>query len=246
VFQNLLNNAAKYTPKGGTITLYVERAGAEARVSVRDTGIGIPTGMQSRIFELFTRVHPSNAIKTSGLGIGLALAKQLVELHGGRIEVRSDGAGAGSEFVVTLPLIAAADELVPPPAAAAANADNVERRVLIVDDNRDAAESLALLLGLAGCQVALAFDGMAAIATAATFRPDVVLLDIGMPGMDGYETARHLRATADGSNMLLVALTGWGQEEDKQQAIDAGFDEHFTKPMDSGVLAALMKRAPRR
>jgi PAS domain S-box-containing protein len=246
VFQNLLNNAAKYTPKGGSITLYVEREGVEARVRVRDTGIGIPAALQSRIFELFTRVHPSNAIKTSGLGIGLALAKQLVELHGGRIDVHSEGAGAGSEFVVTLPLLAAADELLPLPAAAATNAGEIERRVLIVDDNRDAAESLAMLLGLSGCQVALAFDGLAAIATAATFQPDVVLLDIGMPGMDGYETARRLRSTADGSRMLLVALTGWGQQEDKQQAIEAGFDEHFTKPMDSAVLAALLKRAPRR
>ena len=242
VFHNVLNNAAKYTPRRGNITVSVERVGVEARVRIRDTGIGIPREMQSRIFDLFTRAHPSEEIKISGLGIGLALAKQLVELHGGRIDVHSEGAGAGSEFIVTLPLYVSLASAVPAsPASSALNTQARERRLLVVDDNRDAAESLAMLLQLSGCQVKVAFDGATCLQIAETFHPDLVLLDIGMPGMDGYETARRLRASARGAEMLLVALTGWGQKEDKQRAMEAGFDEHFTKPMDPVVLERLLK-----
>ncbi|HVF15857.1 MAG TPA: ATP-binding protein, partial [Steroidobacteraceae bacterium] len=240
VFQNVLNNAAKYTPKGGSITLRAEREGVEVRVSIRDTGIGIPSEMQSRIFELFTRVHPSAEIKISGLGIGLALAKQLLELHGGRIEVRSEGIGQGSEFLVTLPLqvslASAALKLTTHSPMTIA-----QRRVLVVDDNRDAAESLGMLLRLSGCEVDVAFSGATAIDTVEQFKPDVVLLDIGMPGMDGYETVRRLRASRRGKEMLLVALTGWGQKEDKQRALEAGFDEHLTKPMDPAMLERVLK-----
>jgi PAS domain S-box-containing protein len=241
VFQNLLNNAAKYTPRGGKITLRAERCGKEVKVSVRDTGIGIAQESQPRVFELFTRLHPSDRIKTSGLGIGLALAKQLVELHNGRIEVRSDGPGAGSEFIVYLPVLdaetAASTFTQSEPAAGAASA---KRRVLIVDDNRDAASSLAMLLDLVGCDVSVAFGGAEALDAFDHFNPEIVLLDIGMPGMDGYEVARRLRADPRGKSILLVAVTGWGQAEDKRRAAEAGFDEHLTKPVDPSLLATLL------
>lgn len=242
VFQNILNNAAKYTPKGGDITLRADRSADEAHVSIRDTGIGVPSEMQSRIFELFTRAHPSNELKTSGLGIGLALAKQLVELHGGRIDVHSEGIGAGSEFIVILPLVSSsASAELPSAAPASMSLEGRARRVLIVDDNRDAAESLGMLLRLSGCQVEVAFDGAAAIEIAQAMQPDIVLLDIGMPGMDGYETARRLRESKGGNEIRLVALTGWGQKEDKQRALDVGFDEHFTKPLDLTMLEGFLK-----
>jgi PAS domain S-box-containing protein len=244
VFQNILSNAAKYTQRHGSITLRVEREGVEARVRIRDNGMGIPIEMQSRIFDLFTRVHPTNEIKISGLGIGLALAKQLVELHAGRIEVHSKGAGTGSEFVVTLPLVGSLASAVPTPAVPSSmSLASGHRRVLVVDDNRDAAESLGMLLRLSGCHVEVAFDGFAALEIVEAFKPEVVLLDIGMPGLDGYETARRLRKSTRGKDMLIVALTGWGQKEDKQRALDAGFDEHLTKPMDPAVLERLLQLA---
>ena len=241
VFQNLLDNAAKYTPAGGTITLRAELREDRVVVSVRDTGIGIAPEAQPRVFELFTRVHPNDRIKTSGLGIGLSLARKLVELHLGSIEVRSDGPGTGSEFIVTLPALAA-----PPAPKPGDDRDNVRaissarRRVLIVDDNRDAAESLGMLLEMDNCSVSLAYDGMQALEALDTFKPDLALLDIGMPGMDGYELARRIRATPMGGKVLLVALTGWGQADDKRRATDAGFDEHLTKPVDPEMLARLI------
>ena len=240
VFQNLLNNAAKYTPHGGRLSLHVERGGNEAMVIVRDDGIGIPPELHSRIFELFTRAHPSEEIKTSGLGIGLALAKQLVELHGGDITVRSEGAGKGSEFTVRLPLVESLNPTDGVPLDAPEHLGTSKRRVLVVDDNRDAAESLAMLLKLYGCSVEVALGGEAALGTLARFRPDIVLLDIGMPGMDGYATARHIRSNAAGSDLFLVALTGWGQDEDKRRAREAGFDEHLTKPVDPSLLGTLL------
>ena len=243
VFQNILGNAVKYTPARGHITLRVDREGAEACVRIRDSGMGIPLEMQSRIFELFTRVHPRDEIKISGLGIGLALARQLVELHGGRIEVRSEGADTGSEFVVRLPLLGSLASAVPLPPVAPSLGLGAERRVLVVDDNRDAAESLAMLLRLSGCHVEVAFDGASALKAADEFQPEIVLLDIGMPGLDGYETAQRLRVSPRGKRMLLVALTGWGQKEDKQRALQAGFDEHFTKPMDPAALEGLLRVA---
>lgn len=241
VFQNVLSNAVKYTPKHGRITLRVEREGAEARVRVRDNGMGIPPEMQDRIFEMFTRVHPRDEIKISGLGIGLALAKQLLELHGGRIDVHSEGAGSGSEFVVMLPLFGSLASAMPPPPVPATMTIGAGRRVLVVDDNRDAAESLGMLLRLAGCQVEVVFDGLEAVEIAPKFNPEMVVLDIGMPGLDGYETARRLRASERGAQMLLVALTGWGQKEDKLRALNAGFDEHLTKPMDPAALEKLLQ-----
>jgi PAS domain S-box-containing protein len=243
VFQNLLDNAAKYTPPGGTITLRAEQRGEKIVVSVRDTGIGITPDAQSRVFELFTRVHPSDHIKTSGLGIGLSLAKKLIDLHLGDIEVRSEGAGLGSEFIVTLPAVSAAQAVSPV-------ADNLialvkpdaSRRVLVVDDNRDAAESLGMLLEMQQCKVCVAFDGLQALEALDTFKPDIALLDIGMPGMDGYELARRIRGTPRGRHLVLIALTGWSQADDKKRAADAGFDEHLTKPVDPEVLGRVLNQ----
>ncbi len=244
VFQNLLDNAAKYTPPGGTITLRAESRGEQIVVSVRDTGIGITADAQARVFELFTRVHPNDRIKTSGLGIGLSLAKKLIELHLGDIEVRSNGPGTGSEFIVTLPAVSAAQA----PASAVENVvammkPDTSQRVLVVDDNRDAAESLGMLLEMEHCKVSVAFDGLRALELLDTFKPDIALLDIGMPGMDGYELARRIRATVRGRTLTLVALTGWSQADDKKRATDAGFDEHLTKPVDPDVLSRVLNRA---
>ena len=246
VFQNLLNNAAKYTPAGGRIALYAARHGRQVFVSVRDTGVGIPKEVRERVFDLFTRLDPSESIKVSGLGIGLALAKQLVELHNGRIEVHSEGAGQGSEFTVVLPIIL--PNLQPSPVASNEISDSsnaTERRVLIVDDNRDAAESLAMLLQTSGCEASVAFSGPEALELLESTTPEIVLLDIGMPGMDGYEVARRIRSTAKGEHVFLVALTGWGQAEDKRRAAEAGFDEHVTKPVDPALLGELLSRTRR-
>jgi len=241
VFQNLLDNAAKYTPSGGTITLHAESRGEQIVVSVRDTGIGIASDSQPRVFELFTRVQSNDGIKTSGLGIGLSLAKKLVELHLGTIEVRSDGPGLGSEFIVTLPALAKTQE---PKLSAESGSGRVApgagRRVLVVDDNRDAAESLGMLLEMGSCTVSIAYDGQQALEALDIFKPDIALLDIGMPGMDGYELARRIRATPRGNGLVLVALTGWGQADDKQRAAEAGFDEHLTKPVDPDLLSRVI------
>jgi signal transduction histidine kinase/ActR/RegA family two-component response regulator len=240
VFQNLLNNAAKYTPAGGQITLHAERAANEVKITVRDTGIGIAKESQYRVFDLFSRVHSEDLVKTRGLGIGLALAKQLVELHGGRIEVQSAGTGMGSEFTVYLPTLPVPVSSYTAPALEPENSGVTQRRVLIVDDNRDAGESLGMLLSMQGCSVKVAIDGLEALAALESFAPEVVLLDIGMPGMDGYEVARRMRARPAGRAALLVALTGWGQPEDKRRSAEAGFDDHLTKPVDPGVLATVL------
>lgn len=241
VFQNLLDNAAKYTPPGGSITLRTKQVGDQIQVSVRDNGIGIASDMHPRVFELFSRVHPDDRIKTSGLGIGLSLAKKLVELHLGSIEVRSDGPGTGSEFIVTLPAVAVVQVPTPSGESAGARATSgSRRRVLVVDDNRDAAESLGMLLEMDHCTVSVAFDGIQALEALEAFKPDIALLDIGMPGMDGYELARRMRETARGREVVLVALTGWGQADDKKRAMEAGFNEHLTKPVDPDLLARVI------
>jgi PAS domain S-box-containing protein len=241
VFQNLLNNACKYTPRGGRIVLRAERSGNEAVVSVRDTGVGVPREMQTRIFDLFTRIHPVDRIKVSGLGIGLALSKRLVELHGGRIELESAGAGKGSDFRVILPLAEPVEHDAQPRSVESSSiVAGVRRRILVVDDNKDAAESLAMLLQMTGSVVKTAFDGPDALDALDAFDPEIVLLDIGMPGMDGYEVARRMRARARGKDVMLVALTGWGQAEDKRRALEAGFDLHLTKPVDPATLYSVL------
>jgi CheY-like chemotaxis protein/two-component sensor histidine kinase len=237
VLCNLIGNAAKYTPDGGRIDLLVTIPSADTlEISVKDTGIGIPHAKLSEIFDLFARVDPSPTSQ-GGLGIGLTLVRQLVELHGGTIEARSAGAGHGSEFVVRLPLVAAAAPEVP---ARAPTPAATPLRVLIADDNLDAAESLTLLLRLKGHDAHAVFDGEAAIDSAERLLPQVALLDIGMPKANGYEVARRVRAFPWGKEIFLVALTGWGQESDKLQARQAGFDAHLVKPVLPETLDELL------
>lgn len=237
VISNLLNNAAKYTERGGRITLTARRDGGSAEVRVRDTGIGIPAAMLPRVFDMFTQVDRSLEKAQGGLGIGLTLVKRLTEMHGGSVEARSAGQGQGSEFVVRLPALSSG----PPREHARADAGRpASRRILVVDDNRDSAESLALVLGIMGNETQTAHDGLDALRVAEAFRPDVILLDIGMPKLNGYDAARRLRQEAWGKGIALVALTGWGQEEDRRRSQDAGFNFHLVKPVEPAALERLL------
>jgi PAS domain S-box-containing protein len=237
VVNNLLNNAAKYTPRGGTITLAARRDGADAVVSVADNGIGIAPDSLQEVFGLFNQVGTDRNRAQGGLGIGLSLVRSLVELHGGSVVAHSAGAGQGSVFTVCLPLDATAAESAPDaPAQKAAPMHSV--RVLVVDDNRDAADTLSALLELLGHSAQVANDGRAALEAVLDFRPQVVFLDIGMPGMNGYDVAKAIRADRRLDQPLLVALTGWGSEDDRERTRAAGFDLHLTKPVD---LAAIEK-----
>jgi PAS domain S-box-containing protein len=240
VFANLLNNAAKYTDSGGRISLTVERCGGEAVVSVEDTGVGISAQSLPTIFDMFTQVDPTPERQHGGLGIGLALVQALVTLHGGTVEAHSGGPGKGSRFVVRLPMLSrppdaqvGKDEQPPAP-------DAIRRRVLVADDNRDSADSLALLLEMMGNETRAVYDGEAAVEAAAAFHPDVILLDIGLPKMSGLDAARRIRAESWGRSALLVAMTGWGQEEDRRRSREAGFDAHYTKPLEPDVLRRLI------
>jgi signal transduction histidine kinase/ActR/RegA family two-component response regulator len=245
VLTNLLNNAARYTPEGGRVWLSAAREGGDAVVRVRDTGIGIPPEMLPVIFGLFAQTGRAEERAGGGLGIGLALVKSLTELHGGRVEARSGGPGQGSEFVVRWPL--PADEAPGPRRPPVAEPPAVEGalRVLLVDDNADGAESLAMLLRLWGHEVAVAHDGPAGLRSAAAQRPAVALLDISLPGMDGYELARRLRALPGLGRTMLVAMTGWGREEDRSRSREAGFDAHLVKPLELTALQELLARAQR-
>jgi signal transduction histidine kinase len=235
VVTNLLNNAAKYTDPGGHIQLTVGREGDEAVVRVRDNGVGIPLEMLSTVFNLFTQADRSLDRSQGGLGIGLTLVKRLVEMHGGRVEADSNGVGRGSEFVVRLPALADT-ETRSAGAAAVPAPPGGPCAVLLVDDNVDAAESLAILLRLGGCEVRVAHDGPSALAAARTSPPEFVVLDIGLPGMDGYEVARRLRAEPATRDAVLVAVTGYGREEDVARSREAGFDHHFVKPVEFAAL----------
>jgi PAS domain S-box-containing protein len=231
ILTNLLNNAAKYTDPGGHIWLTAERKGTEVVLHVRDTGIGIAPGMLPKIFDLFVQAERRVDRAQGGVGIGLTLVKRLVEMHGGSVQALSAGLGRGSEFIVRLPAVAeAADGQEVGKSDAEEASAPPQRRILVVDDNRDAADSLALLLRLAGQDVRLAYDGPSALAEAREFRAELVFLDIGMPGMDGYEVAKRLRQQAGSEDAVLVAITGWGQSEDRRRAEDAGFDGHLVKP----------------
>jgi PAS domain S-box-containing protein len=239
VFSNLLNNAAKYTERGGHVTLTVERQGGEAVVSVRDTGVGIPAHMLPRVFDLFTQVDRSLERAQGGLGVGLSLVKGLVEMHGGSVEARSAGHGMGSEFIVRLPVVLSlAGEQAE--GGAEASRPGARRRVLVVDDNRDSALSLALMLQVMGNETQTAHDGLEALDVAAAFRPDAILLDIGMPRLNGYDTAERIRRQPWGKNVVLVALTGWGQEEDRRRSQEAGFNFHVVKPVEPAALEKLL------
>jgi signal transduction histidine kinase/ActR/RegA family two-component response regulator len=238
---NLVNNAAKYTPRGGHVTVGLERRDGEAAITVRDTGIGIPEEMLPSIFEMFTQVDRSLERAQGGLGIGLTLAKRLVEMHGGTIAAHSGGPGRGSEFTIRLPVVAEAPRALPRLDLREERVhSSAPLRILVVDDNRDAAATLALLLELTGHDVRTAHDGLEALAAASEFRPDVVLLDIGLPKLNGYEVARRIRSQPRGQGVVLIAITGWGQEEDKRQSQEAGFDQHIVKPVDPGTLLKLL------
>ncbi len=242
VLSNLLNNACTYTEPGGRIWFSAERQGSDVLISVKDSGVGIPADMLPQIFELFTQVDQTLERSQGGLGIGLALVKQLVELHEGTIEASSDGPGLGSEFVVRLPLLIeqhAEDHAAAPMTRIAATSS---RRILVVDDNEDSAKSLAKLLSIAGHETRIAFDGLEAVAAAEEFRPDVVLLDIGLPRLNGFEACRRIREKAWASAITLVALTGWGQDEDRLKAKDAGFDHHLVKPPEYTALTEILLR----
>ena len=242
VLDNLLNNAAKYTPEGGHIWLTTEREGREAVVRVRDTGMGIPANMLANVFELFTQLNRTLDHSQGGLGVGLTLVRRLVELHGGSVHAVSGGLNQGSEFIVRLPLL-----LETEPAEETREqrngraAPSPRRRVLVVDDNRDASESLARLLDLAGYDVRVAYDGPAALELAQLYRPDAVLLDIGLPQLDGYEVARRLREQPATEHVLLIALTGYGHEQDRCRSREAGFDHHLVKPVDPNAIQQLLE-----
>lgn len=244
VFANILHNAAKYTDQGGKISIGARRDGGTALVTVGDSGIGIPADALSRIFDMFMQADPHDSRAQSGLGIGLTLARSLVELHGGSITAFSKGPGSGSEFTVRLPLVKAADVR---PGTRRGNAGLVtgSLRILVVDDNADAAESMSTLLRLLGADVRVAHDGPAALNMFSAFRPALALLDLGMPGMDGFELAHRIRASFDPTPML-VALTGRGAETDRHLSAAAGFDHHLIKPADIEAIETLIAAAAER
>ena len=247
VFSNLINNAAKYTPPGGRIRVSVTDDGAEASVAVRDNGIGLPGEMLGSVFEMFTQLDTALDKSRGGLGVGLAIVKRLVEMHGGRVVARSDGPDTGSEFVVHLP-VAGRESVVaapPPPLELPPlrrDAATDRRRILVVDDNVDLATSLALMLQMLGHEVQSVHDGPAAIAAVESFAPGLVFLDIGMPRMSGYEICRRIRAGRNGADPVIVALSGWGQDQDKERSREAGMDLHLVKPFDPAKLEEMLAK----
>jgi signal transduction histidine kinase/CheY-like chemotaxis protein len=237
VFANLLNNAAKYMDRGGHIWLTAELSRRpdlrpEAIVTVRDAGVGIPKEALPRIFEMFAQIDQSLEKSQGGLGIGLTLVKRLVEMHGGTVEAHSEGAGKGSRFIARLPVVETSNALYPTAGENGLADNHLHCRILIADDNRDAAESMGTMMRHLGHEVRIVHDGAQAVEEAGEFRPDIALLDIGMPRLNGYDAAQRIRAQAWGQDMVLIALTGWGQDEDKRLAADAGFNQHFTKPVN--------------
>jgi CheY-like chemotaxis protein len=244
VFWNLLNNAAKYTEPGGRVEVTVELAGSEVEVRIKDNGIGIPFDMQSRVFDIFTQVDRSLEKSQGGLGIGLSIAKRLVEMHGGSIQVASGGHRQGSEFLVRLPAKgerifgSGAEER---PSAVAAGP---RHRILVADDNPDSASTLSLMLEVMGNEVRTARDGEEAVEVARAFRPDAILLDIGMPRLNGYDACARIRAQPGNAGACIVALTGWGQNEDKDRAQAAGFDRFLVKPVEPLVLESMIRGLP--
>jgi CheY-like chemotaxis protein len=241
ILANLINNAAKYTNEGGHIAVTAAREGANVVFRVRDTGIGIPADLLSSIFEPFTQIDRTLARSQGGLGIGLTLVRRLVEMQGGRVFASSDGPDQGSEFTVSLPAASPAqrakgDSGESGRTAAAA----LDLCVLVVDDNHDVAESTAVLLRRAGCEVHLAHDGEEALRLVSRVRPDAVLLDIGLPRMNGYEVAEHIRSDPENRDILIVAVSGYGQQEHRLRSKQAGFDQHVVKPIDPTALAGLL------
>ena len=242
VVGNLLNNSAKYTPPGGRISLSVREHAGKAVASVSDDGAGIPPEMINSVFEIFTQVDRTLDRSQGGLGIGLSLVRRLMNLHGGTVEARSEGADRGSTFTIRLPISADAELAAAPAPKPEAEKPARSLRVLVVDDNLDAADSLAIQLEYSGHQTRTVYSGIEALPAAAEFAPDIVFCDIGMPGMDGNQVASALRADARSSAMVLVALTGWGSEEDKRRTRDAGFDFHLVKPVSFQTVSAVLSR----
>lgn len=239
VFGNLLNNSCKYTKPNGTIRLTAKRVDDTVVVSVKDNGAGIPPDKLGSIFDMFMQVDRTSEQSQGGLGIGLTLVKRLVEMHRGSIEARSEGEGRGSEFIVRLPVIC--ESLVSTPVADNGTSSATERRVLIVDDNHDSAESLAMLLEITGNKTFLAHDGVEALDAVEKYRPDVMLLDLGLPKLDGHEVCRRVREMAFGKNIVIIALTGWGQEDDRRKSEEAGFNGHLVKPVDYDRLLEMLE-----
>jgi CheY-like chemotaxis protein/two-component sensor histidine kinase len=240
VLVNLLNNAAKYTEPGGNISVAVERVGNECELKVRDTGAGIVAEMLPRVFDLFVQADKSLDRSQGGLGIGLTLVKRLVALHGGTVEARSEGIGHGSEFVVRLPVVAEVSGLKPEDAPAPAQKTQNPLRVLTVDDNVDTAESLAMLLKLFGHETRVAHTGQRALQMAVAEKPDVLVLDIGLPGMSGYQVAERIRQQGELVNVRLIAVSGYGQDADRERARVAGFNHHLVKPVNPARLQELL------
>jgi PAS domain S-box-containing protein len=237
---NLLDNASKYTDPGGRISVSAEREGDLALIRVRDNGIGIAPNQLPHIFDMFMQAGYALERSQGGLGVGLALVERLVNLHGGTVTAVSEGEGTGSEFTIRLPIAARSQERASRSAPAPAGETNQHCRVLVVDDNQDSADSLAMLLRLMGHEVRTAHDGLEAVAAAAAFQPNVAILDIGLPKLNGYEVAKRVRALPRGRDVVLVALTGWGQDEHRRQSQEAGFDHHLTKPVEIEVLQRLL------
>lgn len=242
VFANLLNNGAKYSDPRSDIRIHAARVGARAVVTITDHGAGIDRELLASIFDMFTQFERPQPSPHDGLGVGLTLVKRLVELHGGSVSAHSEGRGMGSTFTVELDLIEGSGETRAVPAPGKAQDGSGRARILVADDNYDAAQSLALMLSMDGHEVRTAGDGLEALRKAEEFRPQLIVLDIGMPKLDGYETARRLRERPWAAHTRLFALTGWGQEEDRERARRAGFDEHLVKPVDPEALSQLLNR----
>lgn len=242
MFGNLLNNSSKYTRPNGTISLTAKRIDNDVAVTVKDNGAGIPPDKLDSIFDMFMQVDGTSDRAQGGLGIGLTLVKRLAKMHGGSIKAKSAGEGQGSEFVVRLPVLSKPSDITQAPAIEPALSP--QRRILIVDDNRDSADSLAMLLEITGNKTCIAHDGIEAIEAIKEHRPELVLLDIGLPKLDGHEVCRHVRQQPWGKDIVMIALTGWGQDDDRRKSREAGFNGHLVKPVDYDTLLELLKSSP--
>jgi signal transduction histidine kinase/ActR/RegA family two-component response regulator len=244
IVANLLDNSAKYTDPGGRIWLTAEREGHEAVIQVKDTGIGIAPDVLPRIFDMFTQARLTLERAQGGLGVGLALVDRLVKLHGGNVSAYSGGLGKGSQFTIRLPALPAHRQATPEPGPGAGRSGTEKHcRILVVDDNEDSADSLAMLLHMLGHEVKTANDGESALGAAAEFRPDVAILDIGLPKVNGYDLAKQIREHPWARDMVLVALTGWGQEEHRRRSAESGFNHHLIKPVEFEVLQQILAAA---